>query len=66
LPAKSQKQANLMHAALGGARFPKAQAIRASMTPSQIHDFTLGPTQAPALHPHRNLGKYLHSPKGRR
>ncbi len=39
-PAKSRKQANLMRAAEHGASFPKAKAIRKSMTPAQIKDFT--------------------------
>lgn len=40
MPAKSQKQANLMRAAAHGADFPKAREIRASMSPGQIKDFT--------------------------
>ena len=39
MSAKSQKQANLMRAAEHGADFPKAKAIRRSMTPSQMKDF---------------------------
>lgn len=45
MPSTSKKQQHLMAAALHGARFPKAEAIRASMTPDQMKDFTkLAPT----------------------
>jgi hypothetical protein len=40
MPATSQKQRRLMAAALHGADFPKAKAIRRSMTDEQIKDFT--------------------------
>lgn len=40
MPAKSIKQARLMRAAEHGADFPKAKAIRASMSPGQIKEFT--------------------------
>lgn len=39
MPAKSKSQQRLMAAAEHGATFPKAQAIRASMTTDQMHDF---------------------------
>ena len=58
MPAKSQAQARLMRAAAHGATFAKAKQIRASMSPSQIKDFeTVG-------HPHKNLGKHLHTKGG--
>lgn len=62
MPAKTQKQANLMRAAEHGASFPKAQKIRATMTPQQMQDFS---TVKPAPQPHANLGKYLHPRKAR-
>jgi hypothetical protein len=40
MPAKSEAQARLMRAAEHGADFPKAKAIRASMSPEQIQDFS--------------------------
>lgn len=39
MPAKSKSQRRLMAAAEHGATFPKAKAIRASMTGKQMHDF---------------------------
>ena len=39
MPAKSTAQRNLMQAALHGAQFAKAKAIRKSMTPEQIGEF---------------------------
>jgi hypothetical protein len=70
-----------MGAALGGATFPAARQVRQSMTIAQLHDFASGPEKGkpahvapkPAKaashagqHPHRNLGAYLHDPKGRK
>lgn len=40
MPAKSPAQARLMQAAKAGATFPKAKAIRQSMSRSQLDDFT--------------------------
>lgn len=40
MPAKSPAQARLMQAAKHGATFPKAKAIRQSMSRSQLDDFT--------------------------
>lgn len=40
MPAKSEKQRRLMEAALHGATFAKGKAIRKSMSPAQIKDFT--------------------------
>lgn len=40
MPAKSQKQANLMRAALHGADFPKAKEVRASMSRQEMRDFS--------------------------
>jgi hypothetical protein len=40
MPAKSASQRRLMQAAKHGATFPKAKAIRESMTRSQLDDFT--------------------------
>lgn len=62
MPAKSQRQANLMRAAEHGASFPMAQKIRASMTAPQMREFE---TVKPPTHHGANLGKYLHKPKGR-
>lgn len=39
MPAKSQKQADLMRAAAHGADFPKAKQLRESMSPEQLRDF---------------------------
>jgi hypothetical protein len=44
-PAKSKAQANLMRAAARGASFEKAKEVRASMTPSQLAEFTHTPTK---------------------
>ncbi len=70
MPAKSKAQANLMRAAEHGADFQMAQKVRASMSMSQMHDFAVTktkgkPTHVNSSHPHKNLGKYLHKPKGR-
>ena len=64
-----------MAAAEHGASFPKAKAIRASVTHQQMHDFAATPNSAmkpmgkaptlPAPHPHSNLGKWLHPKKSR-
>lgn len=40
VPAKSPAQRRLMLAAQAGATFPKAQAIRRSMSSGQLADFT--------------------------
>lgn len=39
MPAKSASQRRLMAAAEHGATFPKAKALRQSMTHQQLHDF---------------------------
>ena len=66
MPAKSPAQRRLMEAAAHGATFPKAQAIRRSMTMKQIGDFTQSAApKAPTAHPHANLGKWLHEKKAR-
>ena len=70
MPAKSKAQANLMRAAEHGATFPMAREVRASMTPSQMHEFATTksvslPGHAASRHPHRNLGTYLHPKKSR-
>ena len=55
-----------MAAAEHGATFPKAKAIRRSMTPQQMHDFAATTNaQMAKPHPHRNLGAYLHPRKAR-
>lgn len=69
MPAKSKAQQRLMAAAEHGASFPMAKAVRASMTLSQLGDFARGsmkgkPEHVKGQHPHKNLGKYLHKPKG--
>lgn len=66
MPAKSRSQQRLMGAAEHGATFPKAQAIRQSMTPRQIGDFASGPMAGKPQrvgHPHANLGAFLHAPR---
>lgn len=40
MPSKSPAQHRLMMAAKHGATFPKAKAVRQSMTRSQLDDFT--------------------------
>ncbi len=66
MPAKSQRQANLMRAAANGAAFPAAQKIRTSMNPRQIQDFERVALPKPmARHPHQNLGAFLHPKKTR-
>jgi hypothetical protein len=42
MPSKSKSQQRLIAAAEHGANFPKAQAIRSSMTLKQMHDFASG------------------------
>ncbi len=78
MPSTSKKQQRLMAAAEHGASFPKAKALRKTMTGSQLHDFAAGPMagkpervgqvgavpKAKGTHPHRNLGKYLHRKGG--
>lgn len=39
MPAKSQSQRRLMGAAVHGATFPKARAIRRSMSKGQMREF---------------------------
>lgn len=39
MPAVSQSQQRLMAAAEHGATFPKAKALRRTMTMGQLHDF---------------------------
>lgn len=80
MPAKSKAQQRLMAAAAHGATFPAAREIQGSMTIGQMLDFARGPMAGkpahvlkakpaghaqPHKHPHRNLGNYLHKPKGR-
>jgi len=72
MPAKSRAQQRLMHAAEQGADFPKAAAIRASMSLGQMRDFSKGPMRGKpehvaTRHPHRhkNLGTFLHPKKAK-
>ena len=74
MPAKSKAQARLMAAAAHGADFPMAQKLRESMSLAQMHDFASGPMKGKPEHVkkasghpnrHKNLGKFLHSRKGR-
>jgi len=53
MPAKSKAQANLMAAAEHGASFPKAKALRASMTTEQLHDFAATPRSFLPAHTRR-------------
>lgn len=71
MPAKSKSQQRLMQAAEHGADFPKAAAIRQSMSLGEMRDFAVGsmkgkPERVKAKHPtrHLNLGKFLHPKKG--
>ena len=73
MPAKSRAQAQLMGAAEHGADFPMARKVRSSMSLSQMADFAKTPRATlpahvaePKMHPHSNLGKYLHPKKGGR
>lgn len=71
MPSTSKSQQRLMAAAEHNADFPKAKAIRASMTHGQMHDFASGSMKGKPEHvkkgghPHKNLGKFLHPKKGR-
>lgn len=68
MPSKSRSQQRLMQAAEHGATFPKAKAIRQSMTHQQMHDFASGSERGKPQrlgHPHGNLGGYLHPKKSR-
>ena len=49
-PARSKAQQRLMGAALGGANFPAARAIRKSMTTEQIKDFASGSEKGKPQH----------------
>ena len=42
MPAKSKSQQRLMAAAEHGATFPKAKALRQSMSHEQLRDFSIG------------------------
>jgi len=72
VPAISKAQQRLMQAAEHGADFPMAAKVRESMSLGQMRDFSKGPmTGKPEHvkakrggHPHANLGKFLHKPKG--
>ena len=76
MPAKSKAQARLMGAAAHGADFPMAKKVRSSMSLSQMADFAKTPRadlpghvakpKMGGMHPHSNLGKYLHPKKGGR
>ena len=74
MPSKSKAQQRLMAAAEHGADFPLARQIQESMSLAQMRDFSRGPmTGKPEHikarmhgHPHKNLGTYLHKPKGRK
>jgi hypothetical protein len=58
MPAKSKAQQHLMAAAAHGARFAKARAVRASLTPTQLRDFMETPT--------KDLPAHVRRPKKRR
>lgn len=68
MPAKSRSQQRLMQAAEHGAMFPKATALRASMTQQQLHDFAAGSEKGkpqrvlhPALKAHGAKVKAAHA-----
>ncbi len=50
MPAVSRKQQKLMQAAAHGATFPKAKALRQSMTLGQLHDFASGSMKGKPAH----------------
>lgn len=50
MPSKSKAQQRLMQAAEHGATFPKARAVRASMTYAQMHDFAVGSERGKPAH----------------
>lgn len=63
-----------MAAAANGADFPKATAIRDTMSLGQMRDFSKGPMAGKSErvkakgHPnrHKNLGAFLHKPRGKK
>jgi hypothetical protein len=64
-PATSKSQRRLMAAAAHGADFPKAQALRESMSQKQLHDFAATPEKGlpmRAPHPAKNLAGHLRKP----
>ncbi len=70
MPSKSKSQQRLFAAAEHNASFPKARALRDTMTLGQLSDFASGsmqgkPERVKSGHPHQNLGKYLHPKRGR-
>lgn len=50
MPSTSKAQQHAMGAALGGAKFPLAKALRASMTMSQLRDFASTKTKGLPSH----------------
>lgn len=56
MPAKSKAQQRLMAAAEHGATFPKAKALRQSMTHDQLHDFAWGSTKGKPEHVKKKKG----------
>jgi hypothetical protein len=58
MPARSKAQRRLIAAAEHGATFPKARAIRASMSYAQMHDFAIGRE--------RGLPEHVRPPKRRK
>jgi hypothetical protein len=50
MPSTSKAQQRLMQAAEHGATFPKARAVRASMTYAQLHDFAVGAERGKPAH----------------
>ena len=62
MPAKSKSQQRLMAAAEHGATFPKAKALRRSMTHAQLHDFAVGSMKKKPEHAAK-AGSLLHASK---
>jgi hypothetical protein len=50
MPSKSKAQQHTAGAAEHGANFPAAKAMRASMTPKQLHDFAATKTKGLPAH----------------
>jgi hypothetical protein len=55
-PARSKAQQRLMAAAEHNADFPKAKAIRKSMTHDQMHDFASGSMKGKPAHVKKGKG----------
>lgn len=50
MPAKSKSQQRLMQAASHGASFALAKKLRRTMSPQQLHDFSVGSEKGKPQH----------------